>query len=114
LQASAMTAHCSSAVMWPGAPLRGASLKRSRAGPVPASQRPRQWLTVLRQAPKRAAVSVMFRPATKCKIIRARKAVLCAVERARTKASKSDLSAAVKTRTVAEIPMLFSKTNHAP
>lgn len=100
-----MTAHCSPTVMWPGEPLRGASLKRSRAGPVPISQRPRQWLTVLRQTRKRAAVAVMFRPAAKCKIIRARKAALRAVERARTKASNSALSASDKTRTVAETPV---------
>ena len=58
LQAKAMIAQCSSAVMRQGAPQRGTSLKRSPAAapePALASQRARQWLTVLRQTPTRAA-----------------------------------------------------------
>jgi len=47
----------------------------------------------------------MLIASAKSKIIRARKATLCAVEGERTKPSRSTLSAADKTRTVAETPM---------
>ncbi len=105
-----MIAHCSSAVMRQGAPERGASLKRSSTEPPQpafASQRPRHWLTVLRQTPNCCDVAVMLTPAAKSKIIRARKTALCAIERARTKPSRSAFSAADKTRTVAAMPMVI-------
>lgn len=105
-----MIAHCSSAVMRQGAPERGASLKRSSAEPAePAlvSQRPRHWLTVLRQTPKCSAVAVMLVLPAKSKIIRARKATLCAVEGERTKPSRSTLSADDKTTAVAAMPMII-------
>jgi hypothetical protein len=103
-----MIAHCSSAVMRQGAPQRGASLKRSSAEPAEpalASQRPRHWLTVLRQTPKCPAASVMFIPSAKSKIIRAREAAPCAVEGERTKPSRSSLSDADKTSAAAAIPI---------
>ncbi len=105
-----MIAHCSSGVIRQGDPERGASLKRSSAEPAQpalASQRPRHWLTVLRQTPKCSDAAVMLIPSAKSKIIRARKAALCAVEGERTKPSSSTLSAADKTRTVAETPMVI-------
>jgi hypothetical protein len=101
-----MIAHCSSGVMRQGAPERGASLKRSSAGrPQPASQRDRHWLTVLRHTPKRSAVSLMLSASAKSKIIRARKAKLCAVEGERTRPSSSALSASDKTTALATTPI---------
>ena len=103
-----MIAQNSSAVMRQGPPGRGASLNRVSAEPPEAtleSQRPRHWLTVLRQTPKRSAVAVMLKPALKSKIIRARKATLCPVEGERTRPSNSALSDDVNKRAVAETPM---------
>lgn len=103
-----MIAQTSSAVMRQGPPERGASLRRASAEPPEAtleSQRPRHWLTVLRQTPKRSAVAVMLNPSAKNKIIRDRMAALCAVEGERTKPSNSTLSDADNTRAVAATPM---------
>ena len=103
-----MIAQTSSAVMRQGPPERGASLRRASAESSQAvleSQRPRHWLTVLRHTPKRSAAAVMLSPSAKSKIIRARKAVLCAVEGERTRPSRSTLSADDKTRTRAAMPM---------
>jgi hypothetical protein len=103
-----MIAHCSSGVMRQGAPERGASLKRSRAKrpqPALASQRPRHWLTVLRQTPKRSAAAVMLKPSAKSNTIRAREAALCAVEGERTRPTNSTRSASDKTRPLAETPI---------
>jgi hypothetical protein len=103
-----MIAQYSSAVMRQGAPERGASLRRASAEPPQAalaSQRPRHWLTVLRQIPKRSAVAVMLISSAKSKIIRARKAALCVVEGERTRLSSSALSAADKSTADAATPM---------
>jgi hypothetical protein len=103
-----MIAQNSSAVMRQGPPERGASLRRVSAEPSEAtltSQRARHWLTVLRQTPKRCAVTVMLKPAPKSKIIRARKAAPCAVEGERTRSSNSALSDDVNKGAVAETPM---------
>jgi len=103
-----MIAQNSSAVMRQGPPERGASLRRVSTEPSEAtleSQRARHWLTVLRQTPKRCAVTVMLKPSAKSKIIRARKAAPCAVEGEPTRSSNSALSDDVNERAVAETPM---------
>jgi len=108
LQASAVIAQTSSAVIRQGPPGRGASLKRAKAvspEPALASQRPRHSLTVLRQTSKRSAVPVILSPSAKSKIIRARKATLCAVEGERNRPASSTLSDADNSTTLAATPM---------
>ena len=103
-----MIAQTSSAVMRQGPPGRGASLNRASAEPPDValeSQRPRHWLTVLRQTPKRSAVAVMLKPSANSKIIRPRKATLCAVEGERNRPSNSALSGDGNKTALAETPM---------
>ena len=74
-----------------GAPQRGASLRRSATSAefAAASQRRRQWRTVLRQTPSISAVSPMPLPVAASRMMRARSASFCGVECARTSALRA-------------------------
>ena len=90
-QAKAMIAQTCSGVNLPGAPERGASLKRSAVLFVASAsrQRLRHMLSVLRHMPRSCAVSPTPTPSAARMRIRARSANFCGVERARIRAMVS-------------------------
>ena len=90
-QVIAITAQICSGVYVAGAPDRGASASRSGTGSpsVACRHRRRQYRTVLGHTPSSRALSRTPTPADACKIMRARKATCCDVERVRTSCSSA-------------------------
>jgi hypothetical protein len=88
-QAKAMIEQIWAGVKVAGAPGRGLSASRSPtlAAADPASQRRRQRLTVLRHTPSRAAAALTPTPSPAKRMMRARNAICCGVDRARTRLS---------------------------
>ena len=98
-QAKAMIEQIWAGVKVAGAPGRGLSASRSPAlaAADPASQRRRQRLTVLRHTPSRSAAALTPTPSPAKRMMRARNAICCGVDRARTRLSSCAFSSALKT-----------------
>src|ERR1700730_2931285 len=87
----ATRAQICSGVNVAGAPERGASDSRSGTDCLSAASRQhlRQYLTVLGQTPSSRALARTPWPSTACKMMRARRASCCGVERVRTRRSNA-------------------------